>query len=219
MPSIHSCIRVTSKDWEPMTITLQALSLVEKVELVQVRFTLCLRDQQSMWMQDGCKVYMDSYMASNGSCFIVTWIVFNKPPLEDRPYTKSRDHGTPNAHNRCFILFYHVWGLAWMEIHWNGIWLRAWSHMTPHYYTWEPVTTLHDFGGVLGWLLDTFFWALTISWSRLLARVWSGPKIDVRFSHLTWKTFNLLYWLKRWTKFVAKHHVIKVLSSMPYSSL
>ena len=23
---------------------------------------------KSMWMQDGCKVYMDSYMASNGSC-------------------------------------------------------------------------------------------------------------------------------------------------------
>ena len=27
-------------------------------------------------MQDGCKVDMDSYMASNGSCFMVTWIVF-----------------------------------------------------------------------------------------------------------------------------------------------
>jgi hypothetical protein len=27
-------------------------------------------------MQDGCKVYMDSYMASNGSCFVVTWIIF-----------------------------------------------------------------------------------------------------------------------------------------------
>ena len=26
-------------------------------------------------------------------------------------------------------------------------------------------------------LLDTFFWALTISWSRFLARVWSGPSI------------------------------------------
>ena len=38
------------------------------------------------------------------------------------------------------------------------------------------VTTLHGVGGVLGWPLDTFFWALTISWSRLLARVWSGPK-------------------------------------------
>ena len=26
----------------------------------------------SMWMQDGCKVHMDFYMASNGSCFMVT---------------------------------------------------------------------------------------------------------------------------------------------------
>ena len=27
-------------------------------------------------MQDGCNVYMDSYMASYGSCFMVTWIIF-----------------------------------------------------------------------------------------------------------------------------------------------
>jgi hypothetical protein len=27
-------------------------------------------------MQDGCKVYMDSYVASNGSCFIVIWTTF-----------------------------------------------------------------------------------------------------------------------------------------------
>ena len=33
------------------------------------------------------------------------------------------------------------------------------------------VTTLHDFEGVLGKPLDTFIWALTIPWSRLLARV------------------------------------------------
>ena len=59
-----------------MTITLQALSLVEKAEPVQVRFTLRLRDQQSMWMQDGCKVYMKSYKALNGSCFMVTWTNF-----------------------------------------------------------------------------------------------------------------------------------------------
>ena len=38
--------------------------------------TLRLRDQRSMWMQGGCKVYMDSYMASNGSCFMVTWTIF-----------------------------------------------------------------------------------------------------------------------------------------------
>ena len=27
-------------------------------------------------MQGGCKVYMDSYIASNGSCIMVTWIIF-----------------------------------------------------------------------------------------------------------------------------------------------
>ena len=48
----------------------------------QVRFTLCLRDQQSKWMQDGCEVYMDSYMASNGSCFMVTWTTFENHLLE-----------------------------------------------------------------------------------------------------------------------------------------
>ena len=29
--------------------------------------------------------------------------------------------------------FYHVWGPKRIEIHWNSIWLRAWSHMTSHY--------------------------------------------------------------------------------------
>ena len=33
-------------------------------------------------MQDGCKVYMDSYMASNGSCFMVIWIIFKNHLLE-----------------------------------------------------------------------------------------------------------------------------------------
>jgi hypothetical protein len=67
-------LRATShtREWEPMTITLQALSLVENMEPVQVCFTLRLRDHRSMWMQDGCKVYMDSYMASNESRFMVT---------------------------------------------------------------------------------------------------------------------------------------------------
>ena len=77
---------------------------------------------------------------------------------------------------RYFIMFYHVWGPAWIELHWNSIWLRAWSHMTWHY-TWGSGTTLDDFGSVSGCLLDTFFWAHTISWSRLLARVWSGPLV------------------------------------------
>ena len=33
-------------------------------------------------MQDGCKVYMNSYMALNGSCFIVTWTIFRNHLLE-----------------------------------------------------------------------------------------------------------------------------------------
>ena len=69
---------IHTRDWEHVTIALQALSLVEKAEPVQVR----LRDQRSMWMQDGCKVYIYSYMASNGSCFMVIWIVFKNHLLK-----------------------------------------------------------------------------------------------------------------------------------------
>ena len=68
----------------------QAFSLVGKVVPVQVRFTLRLRDQRSMWMQDGCKVYMDSYMASNGSCFMVTLPIFKSHLLEVGP-TQNRE--------------------------------------------------------------------------------------------------------------------------------
>ena len=35
-----------------------------------------------MRMQDGCQVYMDPYMASNGLCFMVTWTIFKNHLLE-----------------------------------------------------------------------------------------------------------------------------------------
>ena len=57
---------------------------------------------------------------------------FQKPPLGGRPNTKLGDYGTPNAHNRWFILFCHVWGHAWIEIRWNSIWSRARSCMASH---------------------------------------------------------------------------------------
>ena len=110
---ISHILRATSHtrlwDSEPMTITLQALSLVEKADLVQVRSTLCLRDQRSVWMQDGCK-------SLHGFLHGIEWIMFyghldyfQKPPLGGEPNTKRLgDHGTLNAHNRWFILFYHV---------------------------------------------------------------------------------------------------------------
>ena len=33
-------------------------------------------------MQDGCEVYVDSYMASNGSCFMATWTIVKNHLLE-----------------------------------------------------------------------------------------------------------------------------------------
>ena len=96
---------------------------MEKAEqVVQVRcFTLLLRNQRSMWMQDGCKVYIDSYMASSGSCF-----------------------------------------------------MRA-SH-----YTWGHVTTLHDFRGVLGRPLNTFFWLSQFQGHGSCVCVCNGPKATFR---------------------------------------
>ena len=45
----------------------------------------------------------------------IEWIVFHghldcfpKSSLGDRPNTRLGDDGTPNAHNRWFVLFYHV---------------------------------------------------------------------------------------------------------------
>jgi hypothetical protein len=33
-------------------------------------------------MQDGCQVYMDFYVASSESCFMVTWAIFKNHLLE-----------------------------------------------------------------------------------------------------------------------------------------
>ena len=69
----------------------------------------------------------------------VKWIMFHghldyfqNPLLRGRPNPKPGDHGTSNVHNHRFILFYHVWGPTWIEIHRSNIWLRARSHMTSH---------------------------------------------------------------------------------------
>ena len=120
------------------------------------------------------KAYMDSDMASNGSGFTVTWTILKNHFLEVG-HTKPRNHGTPNAHNRWFILFYHMWGPTWIKkfieiaFGWgpNHIWFHTtlegpWPHFMMLEVCWDGLWTL-------------FTWALTISWSRLLARVWSGP--------------------------------------------
>ena len=141
-----------------MTTTLQTLSLVEKEEPVQVCFTQRLRDQRSMWMQDGCKVHMHFLHGIKWIMFHGHLDYFQKPPLGGRPHTKPGDHDTPNSHNRWFILFHRAWEPAWIEIHWNSIWLRHPSHMTSHY-TRGSGTTLHDSGG-LSWPMIWENWQL-----------------------------------------------------------
>ena len=115
-----------------------------------------------MWMQDDCRVYMDSYTASNGSCFMVTWTMSysQKPPLGGRPNTKPLgDHGTSSAH-KPIGLFYFIMcedphEEEFIEIAFSWGPGHIWLHTTC---TWGSVTTPHDFGGVLGRPLDAFFW-------------------------------------------------------------
>jgi hypothetical protein len=70
---------VTESPWQ---LRLKHSHWWERRSPVHFRFSPRLRDQRSMWMHDGCKVYMDSYMASNGSCVMVTWIIFKNHLLE-----------------------------------------------------------------------------------------------------------------------------------------
>ena len=125
-------------------------------------------------MQDGYRVYMDGFLCG------IEWVMFcarldcfQKPPLEVG-LTRNREAVALQTLTSVDLFYFiMVWEPTWIEIHWDSIWLRAQSRMAS-YYTWGSVTTLHDFGGLLGRAWDTFFWALTISWSRLLARVWEA---------------------------------------------
>jgi len=68
------------------------------------------------------------------------------------------------------------------------------------HYTWGSMTTLYDFGSVMGHPLDTFLGVLTNSWSRLLAHVWSGPKLGPVYTmdHGRWPFFHSPTW---WSNF------------------
>jgi len=110
---------------------------------------------------------MDSYMASNGSCLKVTWIIFYKPLLGGSPNTKlGTPNDTLNAHNRWFILVYHMWGPTWIEIAFGWGLGHIWLHTTleglwPYYMIlevcWDGLWTLSfglsQFHGHGSWLV------------------------------------------------------------------
>ena len=100
-----------TRDWEPMTNYLQALSLVEKAEPVQVHFTLRSRDQRSINVKARWMWSLHGFLRG------IEWIMFRghlvyfqKLPLGGKLNTKPGDHRTPNTEDCWFILFYHVWG-------------------------------------------------------------------------------------------------------------
>ena len=144
-----------TRDWGPVTSTLQPLSLLERRSRSEFAshyawgttgVSKCKMDVKCTWILTWHQ--MDHVSWSLG--------LFLKPPLRSRPNIKLGNHGFSKSHNHWFILFYHVWG---PHINRNSLkynWLRACSHNTSHY-TWGHVTTLPDFGSALGEPLNIFF--------------------------------------------------------------
>jgi len=109
---------------------------------------------------DGCKLYMDSYMASKGSCFMVNRIILKNHLLE-----VGLEQHRETWHSKCLHMLICII-LSCMRTHMNKNsmnWhlVEGSSHMAS-YCIWGFVTTLHAFGGVFGRPLDTLIWALTI---------------------------------------------------------
>ena len=154
---------------------------------------------------------MNSYVTSNGSCFMVTWTISLNHLLKVGPNTKLGDHSTPKSHNCWFILFYHVWALCMSSTHWNNMWFKGRSHLTSQY-PWGPVTTLHDFGSVLGTAfghfsfgLSQFRFAVTALGScvKLPFRlVWGGRTSWYYVEGGTWELSLLTTWAhtSRWSR-------------------
>jgi hypothetical protein len=91
-------------------------------------------------------------MASNASCFMVTWIIFKNHLLEVGLTQNQETLAFWKLTTTGSFSFYHVWGPSWIDIHWNNIWLRARLHTTlegpwpPHYtmleVCWDGLWTL-----------------------------------------------------------------------------
>jgi hypothetical protein len=105
-------------------------------------------------IQDGCKIYMNSYMASSRSCFMVTWTIFKNHLLE---VGLSQNRETMALGMLTIIdLFYYIMN----RFHRSSIWLRTWSHMSSHY---TPGLCPHDMILEVCW---DGLWTLTFGLSR-----------------------------------------------------
>ena len=163
-------------DWEPVSIPLQALSLVEKMELVQVPVTLnltyqreCEMDVESTWIPTWHRM---------GRVSMGTWTIFKNRLLkvhliQNQEIMTLRMITTVDLFH--FIMHEDLHEYRFLELRFGRgpdhiyiftLHLRVRNHAT-WFWRW--------LGTAFGHL---FFWALTISWSHLLARVWSRPYND-----------------------------------------
>ena len=124
----------------------------------------------------GCKVYMDSYMTSYGSCFMVTWTILKNHLLEVGLTQNHWQNALWMLTTIGSLYFIMVWGPAWMK---NPVEIafgwRVRSHMTSHD-TRGSVTTPYDFGGVLGRPLgshDFMITALGLCVKQCLKSIWT----------------------------------------------
>ena len=107
-------------------------------------------------MQDGCKVYIDSYMASKEWCFKVIWITFKNHLVESSLTTKTKrpwhsEIPQPFIHYILSCVRTPHMNIISIEIAFGWRLSHIWLHSTLegpwfHY--------IHDFGGVLGQPLD-----------------------------------------------------------------
>ena len=127
-------------------------------------------------MQDKWKVYKDFYMASNGSCLWSLWL-FSKNQLLEVGLPQNWKTMALWKFTIVVLLYFMIWeDTIWIETHWNIIgWGpgNIWFHTTfkvplPHYMILE-VSCDNLWTLLLG----------PMSWSWLLARVWSGPNLWV----------------------------------------
>ena len=122
----------------------------------------------------------------------VSWsLILQKPPLGGRPSTKLETMALWNHTTVDLLYFIMCENPAWIVISWNSIWLRARLHMIS-YYAWGLVTTLHDFGSVLGWPLDTSF-GLSQFHGHVFWLVYELTlNQDIECQLLNWMTFRQL---------------------------
>jgi hypothetical protein len=114
-------------------------------------------------MQDRCEVYIDAYMASTGSCFMVTWIIFKNRLLK---IGLTQNWETMALRNLITVDFLFI--LSCVRTHMNKKLLTYClvEGLVIYDFTLDLRVREHAtcFWKCLRKAFGHFFWALTISW-------------------------------------------------------